>query len=100
MGEQETTKGGTTAVETVTRSHITPLERILASRPVSNRVKRAVTGSGNLVEPIRQCGSSSPLTTETYIVYQALPYAAHSKIHNNVRHEGDIEETEYHADLI
>jgi hypothetical protein len=45
---------GTAAVETVTRCHTTPLDCILASLPVSNRVKRAGTGSGHWIEPMRE----------------------------------------------
>jgi len=37
---------GTTAVETVSRCHTTPLERFIASLPISNGVKRPGIGSG------------------------------------------------------
>jgi hypothetical protein len=40
-------------VGTVTRGHTTPLECILASLPVYNRVKRTATGSGHRVAHMR-----------------------------------------------
>jgi hypothetical protein len=45
---------GTAAVKTVTRCHTTPLDCILASLPVPNRVKRAGAGSGHWLEPMRE----------------------------------------------